>query len=122
MKNDNILIIAMLGAAAVMVLKGKQARTGGTVSTGGVLGSFKNLFNIAPDVSASMTGKEILDNGKPWANGWRYFSDGTTISPDGVYYSNGQQVYDPNNPNGANPSVYTSYDNVSVSPANPVWI
>ena len=28
--------------------------------------------------------------------GWRYFSDGTVISPDGEYYQNGELVYDPN--------------------------
>ena len=27
--------------------------------------------------------------------GWKYYSDGTAISPDGVYYFQGNQVYDP---------------------------
>jgi len=28
-------------------------------------------------------------------NGWQYFTDGTAIDPKGVYYYQGQQVYDP---------------------------
>jgi hypothetical protein len=32
--------------------------------------------------------------------GWRYFTDGTAISPDGKYYSGGSLVYDPSNQSG----------------------
>jgi hypothetical protein len=32
--------------------------------------------------------------------GWRYFTDGTAISPDGKYYSGGSLVYDPGNQSG----------------------
>ena len=32
--------------------------------------------------------------------GWRYFTDGTAISPDGKYYSGGSLVYDPGNQAG----------------------
>ena len=35
--------------------------------------------------------------GKAFENGWRYFSDGTSISPNGSYYSGGQLVYDGHN-------------------------
>lgn len=28
-------------------------------------------------------------------NGWRYFTDGTAIGPDGTYYYKGQVAYDP---------------------------
>jgi len=27
--------------------------------------------------------------------GWQYFTDGTAISPDGVYYYQGREVYNP---------------------------
>ena len=30
--------------------------------------------------------------------GWKYYSDGTSISPDGKYYHQGEMVYDVNNP------------------------
>lgn len=32
--------------------------------------------------------------------GWKYYSDGTSISPDGKYYYQGDMVYDVNNPTG----------------------
>lgn len=32
--------------------------------------------------------------------GWKYYSDGTSISPDGKYYYQGEMVYDVNNPDG----------------------
>jgi hypothetical protein len=32
--------------------------------------------------------------------GWKYYSDGTSISPDGKYYHQGEMVYDVNNPDG----------------------
>ena len=32
--------------------------------------------------------------------GWKYYSDGTSISPDGKYYHQGEMVYDVNNPEG----------------------
>lgn len=32
--------------------------------------------------------------------GWKYYTDGTSISPDGKYYYQGDQVYDPANPSG----------------------
>lgn len=28
-------------------------------------------------------------------NGWQYFTDGTAISPNGVYYKNGQLTWNP---------------------------
>lgn len=33
--------------------------------------------------------------------GYRYFSDGTTIDPQGSYYFQGQKIYDPNDPSVA---------------------
>lgn len=41
---------------------------------------------------------EITNTALPGENGygWRYFSDGTAIGPDGNYYYQGQQIYDPN--------------------------
>lgn len=33
--------------------------------------------------------------------GWKYYSDGTAISPEGKYYYQGEEVYDPANPSGS---------------------
>lgn len=40
--------------------------------------------------------------------GWKYFSDGTAISPEGIYYQGGQQIYDPSNPSGTGGSLWDS--------------
>ncbi len=42
---------------------------------------------------ASTGAREIRTAGA--RDGWRYFDDGTAIGPDGIYYKNGVQVYDP---------------------------
>lgn len=54
------------------------------------------------DVKAAFS-TEIENNALPGQTGygWRYFSDGTAISPDGTYYNKGRQVY-------------SAYDGVSV--------
>lgn len=39
---------------------------------------------------------EVLDgNGGQFSNGWRYFTDGTSISPSGDYYLNGSKIWSP---------------------------
>lgn len=52
----------------------------------------------------SLRANEIENNALPGQSGygWRYFTDGTAISPDGTYYYKGQMVYQ------------ASYDGVSV--------
>ena len=47
----------------------------------------ERAFEIFPDV---LPGQEGYN--------WRYFSDGTAISPEGVYFYGGEKVYDPNQP------------------------
>lgn len=52
----------------------------------------KNL--PARQVAAGAT--EIFDAyGNSYSNGWRYFSDGTSISPDGKYYKSGALIWSP---------------------------
>jgi hypothetical protein len=54
------------------------------------------------DVKSAFT-SEIDNSALPGQTGygWRYFSDGTAISPEGTYYKNGKMIY-------------SSYDGVSV--------
>lgn len=45
------------------------------------------------DLSAAGMGKEILNgDGKPHANGWRYFEGGWAMSPDCQLHKGGQQI------------------------------
>lgn len=63
------------------------------------------VFMIVKKTGAGQAGKQPADfvtevfntAGKAFENGWRYFSDGTSISPTGSYYSGGQLVYDGHN-------------------------
>lgn len=39
---------------------------------------------------------EVLDgSGNQFGNGWRYFTDGTAIGPDGSYYQGGSLIWSP---------------------------
>lgn len=53
------------------------------------------MFMASRKVSAKPAGYvgEIFPDGD--TNGWRYFENGTAISPDGTYYQNGQMVWNP---------------------------
>lgn len=85
MKQSELIVLGLAGLAVFMILKGRAA-TGPTVKAGG------------PGGTANLTGgtREILDSrGLPFDNGWRYYSDGTSIGPDGAYYLNGQMIWKP---------------------------
>ncbi|KRB70498.1 hypothetical protein [Noviherbaspirillum sp. Root189] len=68
MSAKDILIFAGVAVAAYMVLKRRGA--------------------------ASSFATEIPNSALPGQNGygWRYFSDGTAISPDGTYYLKGKVI------------------------------
>lgn len=82
-KQTDLIVLGLAGLAVYMIMKGNKttARTNG--------GAGQTL--------ADMT-KEIFDSaGQAFANGWRYFTDGTAIDPYGNYYKAGQMIY--TNPN-----------------------
>ena len=80
--------------------------TGGGGEPGRDTGGGTNLVDNETDTTSNeglKTPIEILNTatkpGDPgW--GWKYYSDGTSIGPDGKYYHKGQQIYDPANPTG----------------------
>ncbi len=49
----------------------------------------------------SVSTEEIDPDGD--AGGWRYFTDGTAIGPDGAYYFKGTKVYSAGGLEGASP-------------------
>jgi hypothetical protein len=67
-KDDLMMLGALLVGAAFFMTKSKAAAPRGGVT-------------------------EIQTAGD--ANGWRYFSNGTAISPDGTYYQGGVAVWNP---------------------------
>lgn len=110
MKNSDLIVIGL--AAAVLgfvVLKNPRAAAGtgmaatrvagtpagGSLTTG--YGGYSPLISGVPANSAPLNSVTEISqpDGAAWSNGWRYFSDGTSISPDGVYYQGGNQVFNP---------------------------
>lgn len=99
MKTDNLIIIGA-AALAVMIIAGAR-RTTGSASGGGI--RWNPFASPQGGTAASLNGggtvpvTEITNTALPGQNGygWRYFSDGTVIDPQGNYYVNGSIVWSP---------------------------
>lgn len=87
MKSQNVIVLGLAGLAVYMIWKTQTAAG----KAGGV-----SVSNVLKDVY-DYTVKEVMDvtTGKQYENGWRYFSNGIAISPDGTYYQNGKFVWAP---------------------------
>lgn len=73
MKTDDLILIAAAGFALWAFMQFKKTGTGtGTAQT--------NSY-----------GAQLI---KEYA-GWKYYTDGTAIGPDGAYYMSGQLVWQP---------------------------
>lgn len=84
MKNQDMIILAV-GALAVWWLwnkYGKQDNSNTIINVGK-----PDQNGISEIFSGALPGQQ--------AYGWRYFTDGTAISPDGTYYHNGQSIWSP---------------------------
>lgn len=81
MKTDELIILALAGVAAWLIVRSVQPATAKTTQDGRPSGYVTEIANSALP-------------GEP-GYGWRYFSDGTVIDPAGNYYSNGVLVYSP---------------------------
>ena len=78
MNNTTLLLIAA-AAAAYLLFRDKNA-SANTVN---------NLGTAINGISEIFTGAK----GNQAGAGWRYFTDGTSISPTGTYYMNGVEVW-----------------------------
>lgn len=76
--NNNDLLLLAAAAAAVYFLMNRD--TSNTIN---------NLGQAVNGISEVFTGAKQGDT----AFGWRYFTDGGAIGPDGKYYLNGQYVW-----------------------------
>ncbi len=82
MKQSEMIALG-LAAVAVYLIANTNKKTGGAGS-GGALRSLSDAVT------------EIFDTaGKAFGNGWRYFSDGTAIDPQGNYYQGGALIWSP---------------------------
>lgn len=77
MNQNDILLIAAVAVGVYLLARNGSANT------------INNLGEAINGVSEIFTGAK---QGQP-GYGWRYFSDGTSIGPDGKYYLNGVYVW-----------------------------
>jgi len=88
--------------------------SGGDIVTGGSSSS-SNIVDNETDTTSNegfTAPVEIRNDAKEGETGygWKYYTNGTSISPDGKYYLNTKLVYDPDNPNlglGRGKSLFT---------------
>jgi len=89
MSKDQIIIIAAAGAGLYMLSKMLRPAQAASAPRTGTAASLNNGGNV-PVTEIMSPGAQIP--GSP-GYGWRYYSDGTAISPSGDYYLNGSLVY-----------------------------
>lgn len=84
MKADSLIIIAAAGLglfAIYKMVKPAAAAASGTAPVKGTGAAVSTIRNTA------------LPGEPGW--GWTYYTDGTAIGPDGKYYFQGTEVYNP---------------------------
>lgn len=113
---NNTLLLAVLGIGAFWLMTRRATaqtvpvRTGAGTSTsssntagaiGNILNGLGRVFGGSGSATTSTgtTGRvgEIANDDVPGqpGYGWRYFTDGTVIGPDGTYYQDGQPIWSP---------------------------
>lgn len=75
MNSKDLMLIVGAAAAVFFILKYKKTGGGSAVEAGNFVNGIGEIFV------------------KGASNGWRYFTDGTSIAPDGSYYYQGALVY-----------------------------
>ena len=88
MKNDTLVILGAAAAALYVITKMTRPRA---------VNSTAMALNTGGQVNTAGYAKQIFNTATPGQEGWgwQYFSDGTSIGPDGSYYQNGQKVWSP---------------------------
>lgn len=79
MKNEEIIVLGLAGVAVWLILQSQKPKAAGGVTS-----------------NANKRTEEIFDQwGATFNNGWRYFTDGTAIDPQGRYWKDGQVIWTP---------------------------
>lgn len=74
MKKPELIALGLAAVAVYLIVQSKGAKN--------------------PFAAISQKAAEVFDQGgKAFANGWRYFTDGTSIDPSGNYYREGQLIW-----------------------------
>lgn len=84
--------------AAWFTLKQQTPKTAAQTAADMAFGQARNQRNEvgAATWQNTFSVNEIFDSkGLPFQNDWRYYTDGTSISPEGKYYKDGALVWSP---------------------------
>lgn len=137
LKMQQQLIQGMPGGSETKTFNAKpspfQQFVGSTAGIAGIVKNMKEAGVTSEGIAAALrsiglspsgveTGTEISNTANPGQEGygWRYFSDGTVIDPNGNYYRDGQVIWSPNqntdtdesgNYNNFNPDEIYNYNN-----------
>lgn len=84
MKQTEMIVLGLAGLAVYMIVKPKAAGATAAPATAG--GTLRSAYETVSEIFDSVTNQAF-------GNGWRYFSDGTAISPAGDYYQGGQLIW-----------------------------
>lgn len=94
MKSDNLIILAAAGAALYLITSTRrQVGTAAPNKPWPVGNNTASGLNNGGTVPVTQIANTALPGDYGW--GWKYFSDGTAISPTGQYYLNGELVWSP---------------------------
>lgn len=85
MKQTDLIVLALAGVAVYMIVRSQKG--GATPGTQPLAGG------AAVNWADALVNEIFSSSGTPFSNGWRYFDNGTAISPNGDYYFQGQLVY-----------------------------
>lgn len=77
--NTNIILLLAAAGAAYMIFKSKAASANTVNNLGTAINGISEIFTGATGGQAGA--------------GWRYFTDGTSIDPQGNYYMNGTIIW-----------------------------
>lgn len=82
MDQEDIMLMGLAAAALYFMWKSSRANSSNTINNVG------KAINGISEIFTGATSNQV-------ASGWRYFTDGTSISPDGSYYQNGSLIWSP---------------------------
>ena len=79
MKQTEMIALGLAAVAVYLIVNtNKKTATAGSGGVRSMADAVSEIFSVT---------------GKAFDNGWRYFSDGTAIDPQGNYYQGGQLIW-----------------------------
>lgn len=98
MKNEDLIVLAIAGAACFYIMKTIKKSQAAPVNVA-------RPADITPAANrpdnGPTTDADLGRIGNDWtsliqeSDGWKYYTDGTAIGPDGKYYKGGQLIFSP---------------------------